>query len=239
MSTSDEPGSGGQWSAAFGGGSLDGMTAYEESLVRPMFTPWAEFLLDRVHPSPGERLLDVATGPGTVARLAAMRVGPAGAVVAVDLSEAMLMIARRKPPPVGAAHIEYRQSPAAPLDVPSSAFDRLAEAIRDVLGEGAADRYRAGPWGLGDPRALEALVSGAGFPDVRIEEVRRWARFVGGAPQLERSLAASTAMSDITSFAADTRLALTAAIASRLESLTEPDGAVCSDLTSQIALAVA
>jgi hypothetical protein len=47
----------------FGGGSLDGMTAYEESLVRPMFTPWAEFLLDRVHPSPGERLLDVATGP--------------------------------------------------------------------------------------------------------------------------------------------------------------------------------
>jgi len=123
------------------------------------------------------------------------------------------MIARHKPPLIRAARIEYRQGPA--------------------------DRYRGGPWGLGDRRTLEALVSAAGFHDVRIELVTRPARFLGGPPQLERSLAASTVMSEIAASTAHTRLALTAAIASRLELLTEPDGDVRSDLTSQIALAVA
>jgi SAM-dependent methyltransferase len=99
------------------------MNAYEESMVGPMFIPWAECLLDRLGPTPGQRLLDVATGPGTVARLAAIRVGPDGLVIATDLSDAMLLLARRKPTLGGAGPIEYRLSPAAPLDVPSDAFD--------------------------------------------------------------------------------------------------------------------
>jgi ubiquinone/menaquinone biosynthesis C-methylase UbiE len=102
------------------------MTAYEESLVEPLFTPWGELLLERLRPLPGERFLDLATGPGTVARLAALRLGPSGSVVATDLSEAMLSIARSKPSLAGAASIDYRQSPAAPLDVPDSAFDVAA-----------------------------------------------------------------------------------------------------------------
>ena len=109
MSISEDPGSGEQWSEAFGHGSLEGMTAYEESFVAPLFTPWAEFLLDQLRPMPGERFLDLATGPGTVARLAALRLGPSGAVVAADLSEAMLSIARNKPPLAGAAGLCLRR----------------------------------------------------------------------------------------------------------------------------------
>ena len=60
-----------EWSAAFT--SNDGMEVYENVLVGPVFLPWAEYLLDALRVAPGERLLDVATGPGTVARLASAR----------------------------------------------------------------------------------------------------------------------------------------------------------------------
>jgi demethylmenaquinone methyltransferase/2-methoxy-6-polyprenyl-1,4-benzoquinol methylase len=45
---------------------------------------------------PGQRLLDVAIGTGLIAEAARRIVGPAGAVIGLDLSEAMLAEARRK-----------------------------------------------------------------------------------------------------------------------------------------------
>jgi hypothetical protein len=121
----------------------------------------------------------------------------------------------------------------------SPAFDGLSVAVRDVFGAEAADRYRGGPWGLSDSRRIDSLLSGAGFHEVAIEEATIPVRFIGGPAQLERSLAASSVMSDIASAAPDTRLALSAAIASRLGPLVGPDGAVSSVTTSHIALAVA
>ena len=80
-----------------------------------------EFDLDR-----GAVVLDVATGPGTVARIAAQRVGPYGRVVAADISRPMLDVARSKPSPPGAAPISYIESPATPLAVESAVFDVVA-----------------------------------------------------------------------------------------------------------------
>ena len=68
-------------------------------------------------------MLDVATGPGTVAHLAAERVGPKGRVVAADISAAMLEIAKQKPRLANSAEIHYVVSPAAPLLAPNSAFN--------------------------------------------------------------------------------------------------------------------
>lgn len=48
-----------------------------------VFTPWAKVLLEVVPPQRGETVLDVATGPGTVAREAAGLIGPSGRVVGV------------------------------------------------------------------------------------------------------------------------------------------------------------
>src|SRR5260370_11496423 len=99
--------------------------AYEEFLVPRLFEPWARLLLDEVYLQPGEAVLDVATGPGTVARLAAARLGPKGRVVATDIALPMLDIARAKPVAAGAARIEYVESPAAPLEAPSGTFDAV------------------------------------------------------------------------------------------------------------------
>ena len=97
--------------------------AYEEFFVPRLFEPWAALLLDEAKLKKGQAIIDVATGPGTVARLAAPRLGPKGRIVATDISRPMLDIARAKRALAGAAPIEYVESPAAPLAAPTGAFD--------------------------------------------------------------------------------------------------------------------
>jgi ubiquinone/menaquinone biosynthesis C-methylase UbiE len=97
--------------------------AYDEVMVARLFEPWALLLLDQTDLDRDAVVLDVATGPGTVARLAATRIGPAGRVVAADISRPMLNVANSKPSLPGAAPITYIESPAAPLAVESAAFD--------------------------------------------------------------------------------------------------------------------
>jgi ubiquinone/menaquinone biosynthesis C-methylase UbiE len=97
--------------------------AYDEVLVPRLFEPWALLLLDECNLHPNAVVLDVATGPGTVARLAAKRIGPSGRVVATDISRPMLDVANSKPSSPDSAPITYIESPAAPLGVESAAFD--------------------------------------------------------------------------------------------------------------------
>src|SRR3974390_2208525 len=68
---------------------------YERYLVPAITSVWANDLLDRVGPSRGESVLDIACGTGIVARLAAQR-GHSGRLVGIDLNTAMLEVARAK-----------------------------------------------------------------------------------------------------------------------------------------------
>ena len=107
------------WRATFSGTS---MAAYEDALVGPLFTPWGEHLLGAVGVGVGDAVLDVACGPGTVARLAAALAGSAGLVLGCDLSDEMLSIARAKGDVAGAV-IDYRRCSAESLSVEDDAFD--------------------------------------------------------------------------------------------------------------------
>ena len=82
----------------------------EQALVGPLFRPWAEDVLEEVGLTPGDRLLDVACGTGVVARLAKERLGDTGRIVGVDLSPAMLAVARREGP-----GIDWREGDAGAL----------------------------------------------------------------------------------------------------------------------------
>lgn len=116
-------GSNAEWGANFAAAGVDAMAAYDEILVPRLFDPFADVLLDRVGPSAGLEVLDVACGPGTVSRRVAPRLGPEGRVTACDLSPAMLEVAAAKPALDDAAPITYRRCPADELDVPDGAFD--------------------------------------------------------------------------------------------------------------------
>jgi SAM-dependent methyltransferase len=115
--------SGPEWSRSFASAGVDAMEIYDRVLVPRMFEPWARLLLDELRVASGENVLDVACGPGTVARLAAQRVGVAGRVSACDLSPAMLAIAAAKPEMADAAPVEYREASADGLDVVGGAYD--------------------------------------------------------------------------------------------------------------------
>ena len=97
--------------------------AYEELLVPRMFEPWSKLLLSEAKLSAGESVLDVACGPGTVARSASTMVGPTGNVTATDISPPMLDVARSKKQAPNSAPIEYVESPAHPLKAQDASFD--------------------------------------------------------------------------------------------------------------------
>ena len=88
---------------------------YEQLLVGPLFRPWAALTLDEIGLRPGDRVLDVACGTGTVARQAKARLGEAGAVVGIDVSPPMLAVAGRVAP-----DIDWREGDASALPLRDS-----------------------------------------------------------------------------------------------------------------------
>jgi SAM-dependent methyltransferase len=95
---------------------------YERRAVTYTTGPFAAILLEHAAPRPGERVVDVACGTGTVARQAAPLVGDTGTVVGVDINPAMLTVARSLPSPEGAS-IDWREGSASALPLGDKAYD--------------------------------------------------------------------------------------------------------------------
>src|SRR5437899_12057385 len=91
--------------------------AYRDLQLPRMFEPWARVLLEVVTPNPGDVVLDVGTGPRTVARQAAVLVGPAGRVIGVDISPALLGVGRPWAAQGGPAPLEQNASSATDIPV--------------------------------------------------------------------------------------------------------------------------
>jgi len=110
----------GQWQVA---GSAP--EVYERELVPAVFGEWAPILVELAQPRPGERVVDVACGTGIVARIAAARVGPTGAVVGVDLNPGMLSVARSVVPTesLSAGPLQWQEASADKLPFPDGSFD--------------------------------------------------------------------------------------------------------------------
>lgn len=96
--------------------------AYEQYFVPTLFGPWAKELVRHASPQPGERVLDVGCGTGIVARVIAPLVQPDGRVDAVDISPAMLTVARDAAAREGAA-ITWHEGNAEMLPFAFDIFD--------------------------------------------------------------------------------------------------------------------
>lgn len=82
-------------------------------------------MVDLAEVKPGQRVLDIATGIGEPALLAASRVGTAGLVVATDLSSQMLDIARERADTLGLTNVEFIESDVEGLNFPEGSFDAI------------------------------------------------------------------------------------------------------------------
>ena len=72
---------------------------------------------------PGQRVLDVACGTGLVTFAAATAVGASGGVVGVDLSAAMVDLARAGAREAGLGHVSVDRMDAEDLRLPAASFD--------------------------------------------------------------------------------------------------------------------
>lgn len=93
---------------------------YEQLAVPAFFERFAERLLERARVADGERVLDVATGTGVVARMIRRHELPASRVVGFDLTPAMVDVGRAAP---GGDEVEWVVGDGQELPFEDGSFD--------------------------------------------------------------------------------------------------------------------
>jgi arsenite methyltransferase len=88
---------------------------------------------------PGERVLDIGSGPGFLAAEMAASAAPNGAVVGTDTSESMLAIAAARVDAVSDVELRFEQADACALPYKDASFDAVVstqvyEYLQDITG---------------------------------------------------------------------------------------------------------
>jgi ubiquinone/menaquinone biosynthesis C-methylase UbiE len=86
-------------------------------------------LVEALAPQPGDRWLDVGSGAGNLAELAA---GAGAQVTGIDLSPRLVDVARARAEAHG-YEIEYRVGDAENLDVPDGGFDKVTSSVAMIF----------------------------------------------------------------------------------------------------------
>ena len=105
------------WSPSYGNNAAEN---YQKYFVPIIGDPCALDLVNEAGLRPGERVLDVGCGTGTVARRAAELVGSTGSVSALDVNAGMLSVARSLPSEIP---IKWYETAAESVPLPDDSFD--------------------------------------------------------------------------------------------------------------------
>jgi SAM-dependent methyltransferase len=87
--------------------------------------PVSRWMLDHAELQPGQRVLELAAGPGETGFLAAQRIGPTGTLVSTDLAEEMLDGARARAEELGLDNVEFKPMELEWIDAPAASFDAV------------------------------------------------------------------------------------------------------------------
>lgn len=136
----------------------------------------------------GETVLDIGSGGGLDAFLAARKVGPGGRVIGVDMTPSMLERARAAAERGGISNVEFRQGYAEALPVESNAVDVILSNCVINLSEDKGQVFREAYRVLRPGGRLEVsdVVAAAALPASLQENTAEWAECVSGAlPEAE------------------------------------------------------
>ncbi len=91
--------------------------------VTPQLEPLYQVIVDRAGPKPGERVLDIGSGPGRPALDIAKRVAPGGHVTGFDLAPRMVSLARETAGERGLENVEFLEMDMEAMGFPDCCFD--------------------------------------------------------------------------------------------------------------------
>ena len=135
--------------------------------IREHGMPVSMWMIRQLGLQPGQRLLELAAGPGDTGLLAAELIKPAGTLISSDASEAMLEVARKRAAEMGISNVEFVRLELEWIDLPTAEVDAVlcrwglmlvldpeaaAREIRRVLRPGGHlavavwDQSDANPW---------------------------------------------------------------------------------------------
>jgi SAM-dependent methyltransferase len=159
--------------------------------IREHGMPVSVWMIQQLGLQPGQRVLELAAGPGDTGLLAAELIRPGGTLICSDASEAMLEIARARALQMGIDNVEFQQLELEWIDLPTGSVDGLlcrwavmlvvdqeaaAREMRRVLRPGGRvalavwDVPEANPWATIPRRALDvrglARPAPPGAPDM-------------------------------------------------------------------------
>jgi arsenite methyltransferase len=132
---------------------------------------------------PGETVLDLGSGPGLDALLAARQVGSAGRVIGVDMTPEMLERARAAAARAGAAHVEFRAGRLEALPVDDASVDAVTSncVINLVPDKAAVFREVARVLRPGGRVVVSDIVLERPLPEAVAADVLAWVGCVAGA----------------------------------------------------------
>jgi SAM-dependent methyltransferase len=93
--------------------------------VRDHGMPVSMAMIRQLGLQPGQRVLELAAGPGDTGFLASELINPAGMLVSSDASEAMLDVARARAEQLGIENVEFMRLELEWIDLPTASVDAI------------------------------------------------------------------------------------------------------------------
>jgi len=140
---------------------------------------------------PGETVLDLGSGAGLDAILAARAVGPSGRVIGVDMTDEMIARARASAAEAGWNQIEFRKGRLESLPVEDNAIDAITSncVINLVPDKAAVFREAARVLRPGGRIVVSDIVLDGALPEVVSSDMMAYVGCISGAMQREEYLA--------------------------------------------------
>jgi SAM-dependent methyltransferase len=108
-----------RWERAAGGWGI------RADRVRQFGMPVSVAMIDALGPQPGQRVLELAAGPGDTGFLVAELIKPGGTLVSSDAVEPMLDVARARATKLGIDNVEFMRLQLEWIDLPTASVDAV------------------------------------------------------------------------------------------------------------------
>ncbi len=187
------------------GSSCGPLELYESSELAALPDDVASFSLGCGNPlaiaalKPGEVVVDLGSGGGLDAFLAARKVGPTGFVYGVDMTDDMLALARRNAEKAGVTNVEFRKGNIEALPLPDDSVDviisncviNLSPDKEQTLDEAYRVLKSGGRLAVSDI-VIDGTLDDLPLSEIQVRAALNWAGCIAGAltrTQYERLLA--------------------------------------------------